>query len=697
MVRVFGDAPWTFRTRDFLISVTIIAAAIEAGDFWHQAKWRSFDESTSVPLYAVFWIPAAYLLALFACVFVTIALVIAGANIGNSAAIAIVPDDMPPALKIVVYGFSLGLVAALWRFRVWIAARKEEGFSAFQIGLSALKVFFLFLMTRASRAQLFIGGALGICIGGVLFWVALRYLPFNPVRSLGPEWHWLRWLYVIIMFCLIVWMAVMVVGGLIAVTAVIRGSPNLNTDTHGQARFAWQSDLRRARLMPHKSGIYLGQFFNSNQPKKWGQAVEYPDGVHLITIGRTGSGKGTGLIIPNLSTLQRSIIIIDPKGEAAAITARKRATFGRVVILNPFNLLTEKCPWLNSNGFNPLATVRSDDNFVDDCTIIGQSLVKQEESGNGRFFSGSAHDLVTAFVMHEILTRGAQANLANVRTMLTEPWGGDERSGPTGIAKTIAEMTLSPFEPLRSKAGRFRNASNSTRDVISTATNETSFIDSPQIAKDLSSGKYFRFAEMKEFLTTVYLILPATHLESHSNWLRLIIASALRELLASPANGASPPVLFMLDEFAQLGHLPAISTAMNIARSFGVQLWPFVHDMNQLKNIYGENWENFLGASAALTAFAPRDLFTAQHLSKLCGNKTIIVESQNDRTGANGTGSGRAPQGVPLIRQEELRAMPPGQMLCFVDPVAHPFMARAPGYWETKFKRGLDDNPYYQG
>jgi hypothetical protein len=40
--------------------------------------------------------------------------------------------------------------------------------------------------------------------------------------------------------------------------------------------------------------------------------------------------------------------------------------------------------------------------------------------------------------------------------------------------------------------------------------------------------------------------------------------------------------------------------------------------------------------------------------------------------------------------------MPAGQMFCFVDPVTHPFMTRAPGYWETEFVAGLDKNRYHE-
>src|SRR3546814_1786784 len=37
--------------------------------------------------------------------------------------------------------------------------------------------------------------------------------------------------------------------------------------------------------------------------------------AHLLTMAPTRSGKGVGTIIPNLLTIDRSVICIDPKGE----------------------------------------------------------------------------------------------------------------------------------------------------------------------------------------------------------------------------------------------------------------------------------------------------------------------------------------------------------------------------------------------
>jgi Type IV secretory system Conjugative DNA transfer/ABC transporter substrate binding protein len=125
------------------------------------------------------------------------------------------------------------------------------------------------------------------------------------------------------------------------------------------------------------------------------------------------------------------------------------------------------------------------------------------------------------------------------------------------------------------KAGRFLTGSKSNMNIISTAINETRFLDSPPIRRDLS-GPGFDWDIMKREIVTVYLVLPADRLETHANFLRLIVTSALRTLLRSPPSTTLPPLLFVLDEFAQLGYLPPIENAMGIARGFGVQLWPIL-------------------------------------------------------------------------------------------------------------------------
>jgi type IV secretion system protein VirD4 len=539
-----------------------------------------------------------------------------------------------------------------------------------------------------SRGKTLVAGLWFCGVGSFLLWISvLCFLTALSDKSAAQSvWFWPGLGAAFGLYCFF-W------RGLGAIVSAWSG---LSTDTHGKARWAPLRMLQRAGLVPRKGGIYLGRFLDDGVP---GDRVSYPGPVHLLTIGPTGSGKGTGLIIPNLSELRRSIIIIDPKGEAAAITARKRAQFGRVVVLNPFNILADEQPWLKSNGYNPLATLdKTSAHLTDDATAIAEALVRVE--GSEPHWAASAQDLVAALVMHEVMTNKTPT-LGNVREMLTQPYLSKDGLA-SGLAETIVDMELSGYGPLKAKIGKFRQPTNETRSIVSAATTQTRFLDSPPIIEDLARNDGFNFADMKNEIVTVYLILPATHLETHSNWLRLMIASALRALLATPASRKLPPVLFMLDEFAQLGHLPLISNAMNMSRSFGVQIWPIVQDLNQLHYIYKDNWENFIGACAALTSFAPRDLFTANYLSGRFGDKTVIVENENIPPGLRlpfylPGGGGRGPQGMPLVRPQELMEMPAGQMLCLAAPVKNPFFTTAPGYWKTSFAHGLDDNPYHRG
>ena len=76
------------------------------------------------------------------------------------------------------------------------------------------------------------------------------------------------------------------------------------------------------------------------------------------------------------------------------------------------------------------------------------------------------------------------------------------------------------------------------------------------------------------------------------------------------------PVLFMLDEFAQLGPLKAIEDGFGIARDYGLLLWPVVQDLNQLKRDYKDSWETMLANAGMLQFFRPQDNTTAEYISK---------------------------------------------------------------------------------
>lgn len=539
----------------------------------------------------------------------------------------------------------------------------------------------LFLLDMAARGKtIFVGGWWAI-VGGLI----LRFTWNNPFAGELADPERMAALF----FGSGIGIYLLFGRGLGPIAGALSPSQRAS-DAHDRGHAATASDLRRTGLVPRPSdAIYLGRFLDN---KRELDSIGYPGGGHLVTIGPAGCGKGTGLIVPNLSTLPRSILVIDPNGEAAAVTARKRAQFGTVIVVNPFDVLVNELPHLKSNGFNPLVALDPEhDDFADDCSGIGQALIGDRGRGDGAVFSGSAQDLITALIMNEKIELRDHASLANVRAALTEPFTSTSESGPIGLLKTVIKMTTSKSAALRAKTGRFLRDRDSSKDFISIAINETRFLDSPQIQRDLQ-GAGIGWDRLKDEITTVYVILPADRLDTHANYLRLVVSSALRMLLRSPPGKTLPPVLFMLDEFARLGCLASIENAMGIASGAGVQLWPFLQDLTQLKALYQDRWQTFLGHAAALTAFGPRDLFTARYLIARSGNNTSMVEIDPADTTAP-TRERNLP-GTPPFEPEQ--PMPERHMLCMVDPVQKPFLCKAPAYWNTPFNQGLDPSPYRQ-
>ena len=75
-------------------------------------------------------------------------------------------------------------------------------------------------------------------------------------------------------------------------------------------------------------GIILGRHYDDETQRVGGKIV-YEGERHLLLFGPNGTGKGTRFLIPNLLSIKdRSILVIDPKGELAAVTAAYRRTAG---------------------------------------------------------------------------------------------------------------------------------------------------------------------------------------------------------------------------------------------------------------------------------------------------------------------------------------------------------------------------------
>lgn len=94
-------------------------------------------------------------------------------------------------------------------------------------------------------------------------------------------------------------------------------------------------------------------------------------------------------------------------------------------------------------------------------------------------------------------------------------------------------------------------------------------------------------------------------------------------------------MLFLLDEFAQLGRLPIIEDACGLMAGMGIQMHAIVQDLSQLKRLYGESWQTFAANAGVMQFFNTRDLFTAQYVSDLIGKTTTTMRSTSTSSGTS--------------------------------------------------------------
>jgi type IV secretion system protein VirD4 len=267
-------------------------------------------------------------------------------------------------------------------------------------------------------------------------------------------------------------------------------------------------------------------------------------------------------------------------------------------------------------------------------------------------------------------------------------------------------MADSAFAPLSQKARTFLKDTKGNDAVISTARTQTNFLDDPCLCENLS-GDDFRFIDLKREKMTVYIVLPMKLIFAYSRWFRLLVVSGMDALMGTEEK-AEKPVLFMLDEFPILGHLSCIETAMGLARGFGVQLWPFLQDIHQLRDIYSKRADSFFANAGIQQFFTPVDMETAKHLSERCGNTSILAKNAGNSSGSNeqqngggtsastGQSEGYSERSKPLFYPAQLLDMPKTVQMLFVAGYSDPLViSRLPYYLRDNTRSEcIDKNPY---
>jgi type IV secretion system protein VirD4 len=451
-------------------------------------------------------------------------------------------------------------------------------------------------------------------------------------------------------------------------------------DSHGSARFATRKE--RAAF-EGGAGLLIGRDLDT------GKLLRYDGPAHLLTLAPTRAGKGVGTVIPNLLLAERSVLVIDPKGENARIAGEARKRFGAVHILDPFGVTG-----MPASAYNPLGRLDPDSpDLGEDAASLAEALVMDPPGQQSEaHWNEEAKALLAGLIMFSVAHEDAdRKTLATVREYLTLP--------PEKFRALLELMQDSDAAGglIARAANRFLGKSDrEAASVMSSAQRHTHFLDSPRIVAATARSD-FQFSALRHDLTSIFLVLPPNRLDAYSRWLRLLVAQALQDIArdgeAAQAGAArlKQPALFLLDEFAALGRLEAVERAMGLMAGYGLQLWPILQDMSQLKDLYGARANTFVANAGVLQTFGVNDFETAKWLSQMIGRETAGYQTESHKPGDAPSTSYNV-TARDLMTPDEIMQVPPHVQLLRVQgkPV---IIARKLRYFADREFDGLYPSP----
>lgn len=383
-----------------------------------------------------------------------------------------------------------------------------------------------------------------------------------------------------------------------------------------------------------------------------GQPLGIGDDRHAVLCAGSRAGKGRSCLIPTLLGYAGSVLALDPKGELANVTARRRTELGqRVCIVDPFGITAPRLAALRV-GFNPMALLKADSpTLVVDAGLIADALVIVETGGTDPHWDDSARNFIEGVILHvatwpgyegrrtlvtarDVLTRGAvfshgEEEVKGMRGLRWEMEAGAavlEEEGRTDLAALIAAAAADFFEKPDNERG----------SVLSTARRHTKFLDYEQLRGSLApdaAQEQFTLTDLKTAAggLTVYLCLPAGRMGTCNRWFRLFVNLAL-EAMEREKSKPKIPVLAVLEEFHVLGHMQQVEVAAALVAGFGMKLLIVLQDLTQLRRHYKEGWETFLGNAGLSVFFGNSDITTLKHVSERCGLTSLQVDRSSEVT-----------------------------------------------------------------
>jgi type IV secretion system protein VirD4 len=482
-----------------------------------------------------------------------------------------------------------------------------------------------------------------------------------------------------------IWLVPLIILGLLAkpVLVLTSGLGRLRPGSgHGSARLASAPEIRTLRPRRGAAGLALGRVGR--------QAVVLPEREvyeHLLVVGPPGSGKSSGLILPNILAERgtRSLVIVDPKSELLGRTRGAVARHSEVWVVN---FLDPQC----SQGYNPLALVHD---YLAAEAFAECWITNTGRSGKEPFWDNAARQLIVAGILH-LRAEHPQAppTLAELAAFFTQQDPETITAVFAASASAAARQCAISFLGPMSKNDRLLGS------VFTELPPRFSLLQDPRVQATTSRHEveFARLGQLQGPPVALYLALERTMaplLKPLSACFFLQLFEALIRLAdTSPGSVLPRPVLGYLDEFGNIGAIPDMARWMSTVRSARLGFLLAVQDLAQLGATYGKEGRQIIVTDCSTKiALSKTSADDAEWFSRGTGTATVIAYSAGDsrkrgeRLARSGN-RGSSEVARPLLTPGEITRLPVDTMLV-LSGNRQPMLVRQRRWYQDRHLRHL--------
>lgn len=480
-----------------------------------------------------------------------------------------------------------------------------------------------------------------------------------------------------------------VIAGLFALLVVwLRSLPSpKKKQTSGNFGTADYAPFRSIMTEPRglTQGVYLGM---SAYPGLGGVVKGAPvlstPGAHTLVVAPTGTGKGTRVIVPTLLLYQGSVIVIDPKGENTAITARFRRDHLQqsVHIINPWGELdqTYAAAGFTAATFNPLDVLRADDPNV---VSIARSMAEQITISGPTadpYWQRSAASLLTAMLLWVTEQGGPNKTLGGIADLLS---GGKKMEDlRPNLISDMAGSTAYDGAMRKQVAQFMTMGDRQYGSVISQLADALQFAADPLLVKATSKSS-FPLSSLADGKTSVFIVIPDDQMQPQAAWLRLLLAAVTETFKREKPAAKGIRGMFVIDEFPAMGRIDRFVRDIAVMRGAGLDYTIAIQSISQLRDIYGNAADTLIGNCKWKWFCNINDLPTAEYLSRAIGQMTVETVSRTLSAGQGGEGRTFGETGRALLFPDEIMAL--GTRIAFAfNPTERPHYLIPVDYWQLE-------------